>query len=158
MTHEYVIALHGRIETNATDQEEPQASAIAWAADHVLAVGSDDVVRAISRGDSTFVDLAGCVVTALPSDPAAADALISVMTPSATPAAAIRALLIKAGLLLEDSVLEPGSPADLAFWDAGSRPDGTGNRPARGLVAVVRGGGFTEGDEHQGPFPIASSP
>ena len=63
MTHEYVIAVGGRIE-GAVDSDARQATAIAWAADRVLAVGSDERIRAISRGDSTFIDLAGCDVTA----------------------------------------------------------------------------------------------
>lgn len=108
LTHEYVIALGGTIVGAAT----ATPTAIAWAADRVLAVGSDKVVLTISRGDSTFLDLDGCRVTAHPDD-------------SSTP-------------------LEPGSPADLDFW-SGAR-----------LVAVVRDGAFTEGDEHYGPFAAAS--
>lgn len=107
MTHEYIIALGGRVHAlrDAEADVEP-ASAIAWAADLVLAVGSDEVVRGISRGDSIFLDLDGCVVTA----------------------AAIAA------------DLEAGSRADLDFWDAAQ------------IVARVRAGAFTEGDEHCGPF------
>lgn len=93
-------------------------TAIAWAADVVLAVGPDDVVRAISRGDSTFLALDGCVVT--PLDPGA--------------------------------VLEPGAPADLAFWGPGSEP-GAGSRQ----VALVRAGAFTDGDIHHGPFRDADA-
>jgi hypothetical protein len=107
MTHEYIIALGGRVHAPPGTQADPEpATAIAWAADHVLAVGTDDVVRGISRGDSIFLDLDGCEVTAAG---------------------------IAAGL-------EVGSPADLDFWDA-----------AR-IVARVRAGAFTKGDEHCGPF------
>ncbi len=107
MTHEYVIATGGRIlGTDPSAGMKP--TAIAWAADRVLAVGSDEAVRAISRGDSTFLDLDGCAVTA--------------MDPSAT--------------------LEPGSPADLVFRRPGSAE----------VVAMVRAGAFTVGDEHRGPF------
>jgi hypothetical protein len=107
MTHEYIIALGGRVHALRDTAADPEpATAIAWAADHVLAVGSDEVVRGISRGDSIFLDLDGCVVTAA---------------------------AIAAGL-------EPGSSADLDFWDAAQ------------LVARVRAGAFTEGDEHYGPF------
>ncbi len=67
MTHEYVVALGGEI-SGALDADGHRATAIAWAIDRILAVGADRPVRAISRGDSTFLDLAGCVVTAL--DPA----------------------------------------------------------------------------------------
>ena len=158
MTHEYVIAVGGHVETLLPGRESDTPTAVAWAADHVLAVGADDVVRSISRGDSTFLDLHGCVVTALPSDPARADALVAEATLSDGAAKGIAALLVEAGLLDAAASLEPGSPADLAFWDIDSGPSGSDRRPARGLVAVVRGGGFTEGDEHCGPFPIASNP
>jgi hypothetical protein len=67
MTHEYVIAMGGRV-LGAAPGDGPAPTAIGWAADAVLAVGPDDVVRAISRGDSTFLDLAGCTVTAASSD------------------------------------------------------------------------------------------
>lgn len=63
MTHEFVIAVGGRI-AGAAGVDGRAATAIAWAADRILAVGPDDVVRAISRGDSTFLDLAGCTITA----------------------------------------------------------------------------------------------
>ena len=155
MTHEYVIATGGRIESLTAGGGKPTPTAVAWAADHVLAVGADDVVRSISRGDSTFLDLDGCVVTALPSDPVRADAVVAKAALSGGAEGGITALLVRAGLLSDDSALETGSPADLAFWDAASGSDASGERPARGLVAVVRGGGFTEGDEHHGPFPIA---
>lgn len=112
MTHEYVIAVGGRIQRTADEPEA--ATAIAWAADRVLAVGPDELVRAISRGDSTFLDLGGCVVTAAPG--------------------------------ADGDDLEPGSPADLDFWD-GPR-----------IVARVRAGRFTEGDEHRGPFQSAVAP
>lgn len=107
MTHEYVIATGGRI-IGADPSVATTATAIAWAADRVLAVGSDEAVRAISRGDSTFIDLDGCAVSALDG--------------SAT--------------------LEPGSPADLEFRRPGSSD----------VVATVRAGAFTAGDEHRGPF------
>ena len=110
MTHKYVIAVGGRIQ--GTGGHEPgTATSIAWAADRVLAVGPDDVVTAISRGDSTFLDLRGCVVAAAPG--------------------------------AEGGDLEPGSLADLDFWE-GPR-----------IVARVRGGRFTEGDVRRGPFPPA---
>ena len=67
MTHEYVIALGGVI-LPPGPPIDPPSTAIAWAADRVLAIGSDDVVRAISRGDSTFLRLDGCAVTQAPSD------------------------------------------------------------------------------------------
>lgn len=129
MTHEYIIALGGRVHTLAVadagiegDADTQPASAIAWAADHVLAVGPDEVVRGISRGDSIFLDLDGCVVTA-----AAA---------TAPPG------------------LEVGSPADLDIWDADPLETGAEitSRDAPRIVARVRAGAFTEGDGHCGPF------
>ncbi len=66
MTHEYVIALGGFIEGAHSDG--PPATAIAWAFDRILAVGPDDVVEAISRGDSLFLDLDGQMVRALAVD------------------------------------------------------------------------------------------
>mgnify|MGYP001557616981 CR=1 FL=1 len=138
MTHEYVIALHGHVEPDpGGDSEE---TALAWAAGSVIAVGPDDVVRAVSRGDSTFVDLCGCVVTPLPEAPSHADSLVR---EEAAVGADVARLLVESGLLSADASLEPGAPADLAFWDE------------TGLVAVVRGGHFIDGDEHLGPFPPA---
>ncbi len=155
MTHEYVIGLGGRIDPRPSGSDETSCTAIGWAADRVLAVGPDDVVRSISRGDSTFLDLHGCVVTALPDDPERADALVREAT-RVDPDLDIGALLTGAGLLGREALLEPGAPADLAFWGPGaasSRPSGPADRqPECRLVAVVRGGAFTEGDEHRGPF------
>ena len=138
MTHEYVIALNGHIEPDpGGDSEE---TALAWAAGAILAVGPDDVVRAISRGDSRFLDLCGCVVTPLPDAPSQADALIR---EEHALGADVARLLVESGLLSAEASLEPGAPADLAFWGE------------TGLVAIVRDGHFTQGDVHRGPFPEA---
>lgn len=135
MTHEYVIALNGHIEPDpGGDSEE---TALAWAAGAILAVGPDDVVRAISRGDSTFLDLGGCLVTPLPDAPSQADSLVREKRAGA---ADIARVLVESGLLSAEASLEPGAPADLAFWDES------------GLVAIVRGGHFSDGDAHRGPF------
>ncbi len=145
MTHEYVIGLGGLIATDATDGEP--ATAIAWAADRVLAVGRDAVVRAISRGDSIFLDLAGCAVTPLPDDPARAlRALEARGIPAGDPGRLVAALC-DAGLLSPTAWLEPGARADLACWSGD---------PVR-LRATVIGGAFSEGDEHLGPFQRAPS-
>ena len=136
MTHEYVIALNGQVEPDpGGDAEE---TALAWASDAIIAVGPDAVVRAISRGDSTFLDLCGCVVTPLPEAPSHADSLVR---ENRAKGAEIARLLVESGLLSAEASLEPGVPADLAFWDE------------TGLVAIVRGGHFTDGDDHRGPFP-----
>ncbi len=141
MTHEYVIALNGRVDPAAGHTQTAAPTAVAWAADHVLAVGSDDAMRALSRGDSTFLDLDGCRVTALPTDLDAATEALRGAGPSADPGTLLR----HARLLDSDARPETGSAADLAFWDGGR------------LVAVVRGGAFDEGDEHRGPFPSADA-
>lgn len=138
MTHEYVIALNGHVEPDpAGDSEE---TALAWASDAVLAVGPDEVVRAISRGDSHFIDLCGCLVTPLPEAPSEADSLIR---EEHARGADVARLLVESGLLSSEASLEPGAPADLAFWDES------------GLVAIVRAGHFLDGDQHRGPFPLA---
>ena len=136
MTHEYVIALNGHVEPDpGGDSEE---TALAWAANAVLAVGPNDVVRAISRGDSTFLDLCGCLVTPLPDAPSQADSLIR---EESARGADVARLLVDSGLLSSQASLEPGAPANFAYWDES------------GLVAVVREGHFLDGDTHRGPFP-----
>ncbi|MGD8486352.1 MAG: hypothetical protein PVH07_06905 [Chloroflexota bacterium] len=145
MTHEYVIALNGIV---APGPAGGTATAVAWAAEAVLAVGTDESVRAISRGDSIFLDLDGCAITPLPANPeAAADAVRQ----AGTGAVDIVSLLVRAGRLDPEAALEPGAPADLAMWQATA---GGGHR----LVATVRGGLFTEGDDHRGPFPPPADP
>ena len=62
VTHEYTLLIGGTV---IPSREHPDVSAIAWAADTVIALGSDDDVRAISRGDSHVIDLAGAFVVAL---------------------------------------------------------------------------------------------
>jgi len=140
VTHEYVIALNGRIEPDPGGEAEE--TALAWAANAVIAVGPDEVVRAISRGDSTFLDLCGSVVTPLPEAPSHADSLVR--EEQATGADVAR-VLVESGLLSAEASLEPGAPADLAFWDES------------GLVAIVRAGHFADGDDHRGPFPPPGS-
>jgi len=66
VTHEYTILTGGRVlataETAADSLAVPHPTAIAWAEDTVLAVGTDEAVLAVSRGDSRFHDLRGAVV------------------------------------------------------------------------------------------------
>ena len=66
MTHEYTLLIGGTV---ITGRDEPDASAIAWAADTVIALGSDDEVRGTSRGDSHVMDLEGAIVVALGNGP-----------------------------------------------------------------------------------------
>jgi hypothetical protein len=152
VTHEYVIALSGRILGSRAHTDGPGPTAIAWAADRVLAVGSDAEVRAISRGDSTFLDLRGCAVTPLPRDLRRAEEVLrqAIQTDRGVD---VRQALAAAGLIDPDSALEPGSPADLAVWST----DPASVEPAAAatlrVLAEVRAGAFTEGNEHSGPLP-----
>lgn len=71
MTHEYTILTGGVIAGVPT---EPAPTAIAWAADTVLAVGGDEEVLAISRGDSHVADLRGATVRPFAGTPLEAGA------------------------------------------------------------------------------------
>lgn len=62
MTHLYTLLVGGTVIPSG---DAPDATAIAWAGDTILAIGDDDAIRAISRGDSHVVDLAGATVVAL---------------------------------------------------------------------------------------------
>ncbi len=68
MTHLYTLLVGGVV---IPGRDEPPVSSIAWAADTVIALGSDADVAAISRGDSHLVDLGGASVIPL-GDAAAA--------------------------------------------------------------------------------------
>jgi hypothetical protein len=102
VTHEYTILTGGVVVPGG---DTPPATAIAWAADTILAIGSDDEVRAISRGDSVFVALDGRRVVA------ADEAILEVGGP-----ADLRVLaraqepeaVVRAGLVVEGAL--PGSP------------------------------------------------
>jgi predicted amidohydrolase YtcJ len=150
VTHEYVIATGGRILGAATEAGSAP-TAIAWAADRVLAVGSDPDVRAISRGDSIFIDLDGSAVSSLPSDLALAEQVVRAAVSRLDTADAAE-LLERAGLLPHGRLLEPGSRADLAVWSADPGTVAAGDAPSLRILAVVLGGAFTSGDEHCGPF------
>ncbi len=150
MTHEYVIALGGVI-LPPGPPVDPPPTAIGWAADRVLAVGTDEVVRAISRGDSTFLRLDGCAVTQAPSDVERAQTLIRLAVASGRPFSVV-AVLALAGLVDPEAGLEPGSRADLAFWSADPPSLEAGAAASLRIVAIVRDGGFIDGDIHHGPF------
>ncbi len=62
MTHEYTLLLGGNVRPGGG---APDASAIAWAEDTVLAIGTDEAVRTISRGDSHMIDISGLEVVPL---------------------------------------------------------------------------------------------
>jgi len=59
MTHEYTLLVGGTV---IVGDGEPDAEAIAWAEDTILALGSEVEVRGISRGDSHVVDIPGTFV------------------------------------------------------------------------------------------------
>jgi predicted amidohydrolase YtcJ len=115
MTHEYTLLTGGRVIRGGG---APDATAIAWAADTILAVGSDAEVRAISRGDSHFVALGGRTVIPLATDG-------EVRWPV-------------------DAALEVGGPADLAVID-GEPGAADGSPGAVKVVAHVRGGRVVAG-------------
>ncbi len=156
MTHEYVIALGGTI-LCAGSAGATVATAMAWAADSILAVGPDDAVGAISRGDSIFLDLAGAAVSPAPTDPRPAEDLLRAAVASGDPFDAGE-LLMRAGLIERDARLEPGGRCDLAFWSRDPGKMATESAPELRIIAIVRAGGFTHGDEHRGPFDPAAVP
>jgi hypothetical protein len=59
VTHLYTLLVGGRV---VPGDGRPDASAIAWASDTILLVGTDEEAASISRGDSMAVDLAGAIV------------------------------------------------------------------------------------------------
>jgi hypothetical protein len=113
MTHEYTLLLGGTILRGV---DEPSYAAIAWAEGTVLALGTDEQVRAVSRGDSEFVNLHGAYVVPVGPDETVA------WPPTTT--------------------LEIGSPADLAILLDDPRRGPDGARLALGVLVgghVVRG-------------------
>jgi predicted amidohydrolase YtcJ len=62
VSHLYTLLVGGTVIPGGG---QPDVSAIAWADDTVLLLGSDDEVRGISRGDSHLVDLEGRFVVPL---------------------------------------------------------------------------------------------
>lgn len=122
MTHEYTLLVGGVI---IPGDDEPDASAIAWAGGTVIAIGTDAAVRAISRGDSHVIDLRGASVVPL------APGSDAVRPPGAR--------------------LEVGGPADLAVLDRDPRgtpfrapSEASGAAPVLAL-AVFRGGRLVAG-------------
>ena len=117
MTHEYTLLLGGTV---ITGRSGPDVAAIAWAADTVLALGTEMEVRSISRGDSHVVRIPGRFVA-----PLAAGA---------------------GGAWPADATLELGGPADLVVLDRDPRvaaddggSDGGDSQPVQ-VVAIVRAG------------------
>lgn len=61
MTHEYTLLVGGTVVCGAGHRDQ---TAVAWALATVLAVGSDESVHAISRGDSRVLSLGGAFAVA----------------------------------------------------------------------------------------------
>lgn len=116
MTHEYTLLVHGVV---ITGRAEPDASAIAWAGDTVIAIGDDDGVRGISRGDSHVVDLDGLTVVPLGDGPV-----------SSWPTAA---------------TLEIGGPADLGILARDPRHADPGADLSTAVIAEIRSGRVVAG-------------
>ena len=124
MTHQYTLLIGGTV---ISGRDEPDTSAIAWAADTVIALGSDDDVRRTSRGDSHVIDLGGAIVIGLGASPDAR------WPPEAT--------------------LEVGGRADLAVLDSDPRHiDAPAGRRLSAL-ALVRGGHLVAGRLPGSPLP-----
>lgn len=112
MTHEYTLLVGGTI---LTTLGQPPVGSMAWAAGTVIALGTEDQVRGISRGDSTVLNLHGSFVA--PLDPNGAFD----WPPRVD--------------------LEIGGPADIAILNEDPRTARARRRP----MALIRGGHVVEG-------------
>ena len=117
MTHRYTLLVRGTV---ISGRGEPDVSAIAWAEATVLALGSDDDVRAVSRGDSHVIDLGGACVVPLGEGSEGPQGLDACWTPEAT--------------------LEVGGRADLAITESDPRHAGAVAGQRLSPLAVIRGG------------------
>jgi len=116
VTHRYTLLVGGIV---ISGRDAPDASAIAWAEGTVLALGSDEEVRAISRGDSHVFDLGGACVVPLGE---AGDATWPI-----------------------DATLEIGGRADLAVVERDPRRLGVPAGEQLAALALVRDGRVVAG-------------
>ena len=116
MTHRYTLLIRGTV---ILGRGEPDVSAIAWAADTVIALGSDDEVCGTSRGDSHVIDLGGASVVALGQG-----------TDARWP---------------PDATLEVGGRADLAVLESDPRRVSGPAEQRLPALALVRGGHVVAG-------------
>jgi len=116
VTHRYTLLIRGTV---ISGRDEPDVSAIAWAADTVIALGSDDDVRGTSRGDSHVIDLRGASVVALGES-------LDVRWPP-------------------DTTLEVGGRADLAVLASDPRRMDVPAGHRLSALALVRGGRVVAG-------------
>jgi predicted amidohydrolase YtcJ len=125
VTHRYTLLIGGTV---ISGHDEPDVSAIAWAADTVIALGSDDDVGGSSRGDSHVFDLGGASVVALGAGTGAC-------WPS-------------------DATIEVGGRADLAVLESDPRLVDAHGEQQLSALALVRGGrvvaGRLPGEPHPG--------
>lgn len=134
MTHLYTVLVGGTVIPGGG---EPDVSAICWAGDTIVAIGSDDDVWSISRGDSHRIDLEGRFVVplgdvlevggpadlvVLNEDPRAAGA----PSGSGPPAVAV----VRRGRVLEGALLGGSHRASPGGSRGGSH--GTSHRPTDG--------------------------
>jgi predicted amidohydrolase YtcJ len=149
VTHEYVLATGGVIYGAQVGTRRP--TAVAWAADRILVVGSDDEVRAISRGDSHTFELAGRAVTALPAEPREAELRLRRAIRRGLPFEpdeVLRPLLAPGA----DARLSVGGRADLAIWSRDPRALTADGCADLRIEHVVRGGRMAESPTATGPL------
>ncbi len=154
MTHEYTILYDAVVLTG--DEACPRATALAWAADTLLAVDDTATVRAISRGDSRFIALPGRLITPVPDRPDTVERSLreAVGMADTTGVEAILASLRRLAPTDPVRCLQIGELADLAIWSAD--PAALAPREAASLriEAIVLGGRFTRGDPIHGPYRL----
>jgi predicted amidohydrolase YtcJ len=125
MTHLYTILVRGIVLPGGA---APAVSAIAWAGDTVIGLGSEDAIRGLSRGDSRFIELDGACVVPVGDG--------------------------EVGWPV-DTTLEVGGPANLAILDRDPRHGAAGVIAVVRGGLVVTGGlpGEPAGAEHNHAHP-----